>query len=239
MEPDNEVEAFAARVKRAWNRPAYERLRADLRSRPDRGKALLEALTRHRSQEVCVWAAGVARHDLGPDAIPILVSMAHDRRTATRDAAMQDLEAIDPELLRPFVPDMRHIFNRSKDLNSEGRAAMWRLARLRDAESAELFRRYAESRNPASYDHRMPMVLADYVEDPTSLVRRLKAHDHDWTFWVARAAKSLLPTGAEEALREASQYSPDAKCREICADELENLELQRTVPNSNDWSSIG
>jgi hypothetical protein len=234
MLSDAEVEAFAGRVKRALNRSTYDKLRDELRAQPDRGRGLLEALTRHRSQEVRVWASGVARTDLGSDAIPILVSMAHDRRTATRDAALQDLEAIDPELLRPFIPDIRRIFSRSKSLHSPGGAAMWRLARLRDPDSAELFRRYAERRDPAWYDHRMPMVLADYIDDPTSLVRRLDTHDHDWMFWVARAAKILMPSGAEAALRKAAQDSRDPECRQICADELVNLELQRTVPNPDD-----
>jgi hypothetical protein len=225
MEPDmaDEVERFATRIKRAWSGPAYRKLREEIRAQPDGGVALLRALANHRSQVIRVWAGGVARLDLGADAIPLLQEMAQNRSTETRDAAMQDLEAIDPELLRPFVRDMRRIFGRSKTLYSPGGAAMWRLAKLRDPESAALFRRYAAKRNPAWYDHRMPMVLADYIDDSMSVARRLREHDHAWTLWLATAARLLNVHGAEDALRVGSERSPDPDCREVCAKELDGL----------------
>jgi hypothetical protein len=141
--------------------------------------------------------------------------------------AMQELEAMDLDLFRPFVPEMRRILLRSKPpaaLNGPGGAAMWRLVRLRDRESAAVFRVFANKQEHGPYyDHRMPMVLADYLDDPDSIVRRIKSHDHEWMLWLVLAAARLGVRGAEEALMAGATELPDDTCREICAEELGRL----------------
>ncbi len=227
---DADVEDFAGRLKLARSGGSYRRLRDELRDKPDRGTRLLAALMKHRSQKVRSWSANVARKDLGRDAIPLLVEMATDRRLANRDEAMQQLEAIDLELLRPFVPDMRRIFRTAKDLYSPGGAAMWRLVRLGDRESATLFRAFAAGRNPSWYDHRMPLVLADYLADPTTLVQRIIGHDHDWMPVITTAARQLDVPGVDAALRDAANGAPDPECRRICEEELRCLLRERERP---------
>lgn len=217
------VEGFAARVKRAWTPEAYESLRSELRAMPDRGLALLDALADHSAEDVRVWASSVAAKDLGRRGVPILLKLAKHKRTLTRDAAMQDLEAVDPVLLKPFIPEMRRILRRSKGLHSAGGAAMWRLARIGDVESSATLRAFAANKDVRHYDHRMPMVLADYLDDPNSVVRRIAGHDHDWMLWLAMAAEMLNLPGAEAALATAARESPDTDCRDACAKELAKL----------------
>ena len=223
------VDDFASRVKRAWSDAAYGGLRAELRAMPDGGVELLSALAEHSSEEVRVWAGSVARDELGRDAVPLLVKLASHRQTFTRDAAMQDLAAIDPELLRPFIPAMRRMLQRSRTLYSEGGAAMWRLARLQDRESATTFRTYAARHDDRVYDHRMPMVLAAHLEDPDSIVRRIRAHDHEWMLWLAMAAATLALHGSREALEEGATSHPDPACRSICSRELTRMNGHPTL----------
>ncbi|HSL34347.1 MAG TPA: hypothetical protein VK871_11900 [Candidatus Limnocylindrales bacterium] len=228
---DPDVESFAGRIRQTFSRSGYRRLRADLSGRSDRGAALLSALMRHTSQDVRSWAANVARKDLGRDAIPCLEEMARSPRIADQDEAMQQLEAIDRELLRPFIPAMRRIFRRSTDLSGPGGAAMWRLVRLGDRDSATLFRAFAEGRDPRWYEHRMPLVLADRIEQPGSLVQRIASHDHEWMLWLATAARQLDAAGAEAALRDGARSAPDPECRRICQEELEELMRDRQRPH--------
>jgi len=232
-----DLEDFARRIKQALSGPAYRRLGDELRMEPDRGLAALTALSEHSSQVVRVWAGGVARKEFGRDAVPLLLAMATNRFAETRDFAMQDLEAIDPELLRPFIPEMRRTFRRSKDLYGPGGAAMWRLVRLGDRESAALFREFAAKRDAGRYDHRMPLLLADYLEDPTSLVRRIRAHHHAWLLWLAKAVASLDPPGGEAALRAGADDLPDEECREICRTELIALQWVCEQPPGADYES--
>jgi hypothetical protein len=228
---DDDIEAFGRRITRAFSDVAYRRLREELQAQPDRGLATLTALSRHRSEAVRTWAGGVARKDLGrAEAIVLLTDLAKHPRAFTRDLAMQDLEAIDPELLRPFVGDMRQTFRRSKDLYSPGGAAMWRLARLRDRESAGLFRAYAAKRDPGRFDHRMPIVLAVFLDEPNSIAGRIRDHDHEWMIWLVRAATSLDVPGAEDALSAGAAASPDGACRQICAEGLATLAHRRSQP---------
>lgn len=157
--------------------------------------------------------------------------MAHDRRIGTRDMAMQELAAIDLELIRPFIPAMRTTFRHAERLISgAGGAAMWRLARLRDSPSATLFRIYAVRRDPRWYDHGMPMVLADYIDDPRTLVRRIAAHDHPSMFWLATATHALDPPDGEQTLRTAASELPDSECQRICREELDGLLRDRLRP---------
>lgn len=224
------VDDFAARVIRAWTDEAYHALRAELRAMPDQGLGLLKALADHSSEQVRVWAGGVAREGLGRGGIPILLKLASHRRTFTRDAALQDLEALDPELLRPFIPAMRRTLLRSTTLYSEGGAALWRLARLGDQGSAPTFRKFAEKIDPRRYyDQRMPLVLAEYLDAPGSIVRRIQAHDHEWMQWLAIAAVNLDVSAAREALAAGATAHPDQECRDICSKELRRLEGHRVT----------
>jgi hypothetical protein len=227
---DDVVEAFAKRVKGYSSQRSFERLMRDLAAHDDGGAELLQRLMQHRSGEVRGWAANVARRRFGQAAVHWLEDLARSRRVADQDEAMQQLEAIDREVLRPFIPQIRQMFRRSRSLHGPGGAAMWRLARLRDRDAAAIFRRHAERPNPAWYDHRMPLVLAAYLEDEGSLVRRLDQHDHEWMFWLAVATRLLDVPGAEDALRRCSNGAPDAECRKTCSEGLAGLLADRARP---------
>jgi hypothetical protein len=106
---------------------------------------------------------------------------------------------------------------------------MYRLARFRDAPSADLFRAFAAKQDPPWFAHRMPIVLADYIEDPASVPRRIRGHDHDWMFWLAEAASLLDIEDGEPALSVCAETAPD-ECREICRDALNGLLAERARP---------
>ena len=235
-----EVDRFAKRIARFTSERTHRQLIDEVRAQPDGGVALLRMLMKHRSNQAGFWAAGVARELFGAAAVPWLLEMADDRRTFARDTAMQELAEIDVGLLRPLIPSMQRILLRSKPpaaLYSAGGAAMWRLVRLRDQESAPVLRRFAAQQDPRTYDHRMPMVLADYLDDPTSLLRRIKNHDHEWMLWLAMAAAQLELPGVEDALEEGAEGLPDQVCREICAERLRGMRnRQATTARSSDIS---
>lgn len=232
-----EAVAFASRVKRARTASSYRRLADDLASRPDHGVAMLQALMLQPSRDVRGWSANTARRELGADAVPLLVELARSRRIGDREDALQQLGAIDLELVRPFIPELRRMVRGDKDLSGPGKAAMWNLARLRDGESAELFRSVAAKFDDDWYKHRMPLVLADYLDDRSSIVRRISAHDHDWMFWIAEAARLLDPPDAEPALVQGSTVLPDTNCRAICAEALQGLRSDRAGPHPS-WDLV-
>jgi hypothetical protein len=62
----------------------------------------------------------------------------------------------------------------------------------------------------------MPNVLADYIEDPRSLARRITQHDHEWMFWLVEAADILHAPGADQAFDAALGF--DAECADIVRD---------------------
>jgi hypothetical protein len=236
-----DLDRFAERIRRSTSDKAFDTLLAEVRARPDGGRSILRALMRHGSSQANFWAAGVARSELGAGAVPLLTEMAQDRRTFTRDIAMQELAAIDVDLLRPFIPAMRRTLLRSKPpaaLSSPGGAAMWRLVRLRDRESAAVFRAFAEKQEHGRfYTYRMPLVLADYLDDPGSLLRRIESHDHDWMLWLVMAAAQLDVPGIDEALATGASDLPDEECRAICGRQLSNLPRVRSVSSSHGRSS--
>lgn len=225
-----DVEAFAVRIKRSHNAPSARRLADDIANMQDRGVAMLRALMQHSSGDVRSWAANTARQELGRDAEPLLVELAYSKRRGDREDALQQLEAIDLELVRPFIPELRRMFRGDKDLSGPGKTAMWTLARLGDRESAALLRSVATKIDDRWYSHRMPNVLADYLDDPSSIMRRISEHDHDWMFWVAEAARLLHPPRAESTLAGGSSDLPDPDCQKICAEALEGMRRDLAGP---------
>ena len=127
-----EVGAFALRVKKAHTASSYRRLADDLAARPDNGMAMLQALMRQPSRDVRGWSANTALGELGRDAVSLLVEAAHSKRIGDREDLLQQLEAIDLELIRPFIPELRRMVRGDKGLTGPGKAPMLRLARLRE-----------------------------------------------------------------------------------------------------------
>ena len=226
-----EVDAFASLVKRARTASSNRGLAEDLAARPDHGVAMLQALMQQPSAQVRWWSANTARRELRRDAVPLLVELARSKRVGDREAALQQLEAIDLELVRPFIPELRRMVRGDKHLTGPGKAAMWRLARLGDGDSAGLFRSVAAKFDDGWYTHRMPLVLAEYLDDRPSIVRRISTHDHDWMFWVSEAARLLDVPDAEPALAQGSTDLPDADCRAICTEALQGLRRDRAGPH--------
>jgi HEAT repeat protein len=226
-----EIDAFATRIRKTRDSSGYRALLHELASDRQRGMVIVSQLVGNRSAEVRYWAMNAARKAFDRDAVPLLLDLAGDRRLSMRDEAMAQLEAIDPELLRPLIPAIRRMFLRGNVLHGEGRAAMFRLARLGDTDSSALFRRFAAKQDPRHFVHRMPLVLAGYLDDPDSLVSRIRAHDHDWMFWLAEAAWILEVPDADDALVRGAQAPYDTECQAICTEAARALARKLANPS--------
>jgi hypothetical protein len=211
----HEVEAWASRVQAYEGATAYRRILTELSVDRDYAAALLERLADHRDPIVRSWAGTAAMEILGRGAVPLLFRLTNDRDGDVRDGAREDLIAIDPDFVQQMLPSLRQVLKRGKDPFGEDKAAMWRLARLRDPESVSILREYASRNDPRDYAYRMPLVLADYIEDPTSIARRIRDHDHEWMFWLVDAA-SLLPVPDSAGSFAAARGLPvDRACLDI------------------------
>lgn len=90
---------------------------------------------------------------------------------------------------------------------------MWQLAMARDRHSVPILRGYAERQSSQRYSpYRTPTILADYIEDPSSILRRIREHDHDWMWWLWEAATMLEIPGADEAWVAVLQGPIDGWC---------------------------
>jgi hypothetical protein len=210
-----DTDAWARRVLAYEGEAEHKRLLAELAAAPDDARVVLEQLAGHRDPVVRAWAGTAAKDVFGDEAVPLLTRLMRDRDADVRDVAREDLIALDPMFEQTLLPAMRKVLQRRKDPWGEDKAAMWRVARLRDRESASILRDYANHFESRHYHHRMPLVLAAYIEDPTSLARRIREHDHDSMFWLLEAARRLQAPGMEEAIVDALELPVDAECVEI------------------------
>lgn len=111
---------------------------------------------------------------------------------------------------------------------------MIKLARVLDPEAPALPRAYAAKFNPGWYPDRMAMVLAEYVEDPVSVVRRIATHDHDWMFWLLQAASVLDVSDYDAALETASSLGLDAVCAKHVEHAIAAQQRRREYQSSRD-----
>lgn len=210
-----EVDAWARRIRAYEGADAHRDILAELRSDQAYATVLFDRLAEHRDPIVRAWAGTAAKEIYGSHSVPLLLGLTEDRDADVRDSARQDLIEVDPEFLRQILPSLRRVLERGKDPFGEDKAAMWRVARLRDPESMPILRDYASRSDPRHYAHRMPLVLAAYIEDPTSVAERIRHHDHDWMFWLVEAASLLPVPGSTEAFAAALALPVDPACAEI------------------------
>lgn len=190
---------------------------------------LLDRLANVRNPIIRAWAGTAASAVFGRDAIPLLTQLTKDRDPDVRDVARQDLVALDPSFEQTFFPAYRRALKRRKDKWGEDREAMWALARAKDREAVALLRDYASHYDPRHYHNRMPLVLADYIEDPSSVVRRIRDHDHDFMFWLVNALAYLEFPEAQQVLTEALAEPFDNACVDIIRERLRYLSERPTV----------
>lgn len=194
--------------------------------RADRGRAarILDELTRHENADVRAWVAWAAPQVLGEGGVYVLMGMTRDRDRDVRDAAIEELVALDPDAARRLVPALRRRL-RSREAH-EPVSAMWTLAELGDTGSLPAIRRIAQSER---LDYPFQAHVAEVVclvlegrED--EIVEGLRAHDHGRMPWLATGARVLGTESARSALEECAMTAPDEECRRACAVELERLQ---------------
>ena len=105
---DEQAERVATAVQEgAEGEEALTRELAALRE--DRGRAaiVLDELARHGDARVRRLVPGAAVEILGDDASRLVLSLARDRESDVRDAAVAALVSLGPEAARPALPDLR------------------------------------------------------------------------------------------------------------------------------------
>lgn len=167
-----DVAAWAKRVKSYDGDTEHRQILDQLAIDPSATLALLDALTGHADPIVRSWAGTTAAEVLGADAIPLLHRLRADRDSDVRDSAREDLIGLDPTFLQTLLPDYRRALRRRKDPWGADATAMFAVARARDREAIPLLRDYAAQYEARYWHNRMPLVLADYIEDPTSVTQR-------------------------------------------------------------------
>jgi hypothetical protein len=210
-----EVDGWAKRILAYEGEGGYRTLIAELESDRDFAHALLDQLAGHRDPVVRMWAADAAKAVFGLKAISFLSRLTKDSHPDVRDVARENLIGLDPASEQAMLPDLRRVLERGGDPWGEDRAAMWRVARLRDQPSVPILRAYAARYEPRYYHNRMPLVLADYIEDPSSIPRRIGEHDHEWMWWLWEAATLLEIPGSSAAFNAALAGPIDADCEGI------------------------
>lgn len=178
---------------------------------PDRD-AIISSLSRSPDPVVRAWAGTASRHILGLGARSILRRLASDPDADVRDSAREDLLVIDPMFETEVLVDSKRVLSRGVDPHGEDRAAMWRLAKARDQESVHILRAYAARFPESDYAHRMPMVLAEYLDDPSRIVSRIVGHDHEWMFWLVQALDLFPSAEAIGSLKSAIEAGIDDEC---------------------------
>jgi hypothetical protein len=222
----SDADAWARRIRSYEGEVAYRELIITLKADPPNASLLLDRLAELPDPVVRAWAGTAAVEVLGQDAIPLLTRLQRDRDPDVRDVARQDLVAIDPAFERSFFPQYRRALRRRADPWGEDRVAMHTLSRARDPEAAPLLREYAAHYEPRYWHNRMPLVLADYIEDPESVTRRIRDHDHDFMYWLVEATAMLDIPDAEDALTEALGRATDETCTNIIRERLDQRRLR-------------
>jgi hypothetical protein len=194
------------------------------RLRADRGRAalVLDELSRHSSAEVRAWVPQAARELLGSGGTRLLLGMTRDADPAVRDAAVDELVALDPEAARKVVPDLRRRLHSASA--HERVTAMWTLAELDDRRSLEIVAGLAEGSEHAFERRAAEAVTLLLGDGRAEIVRRLRAHDHELVPALAAAARIAGDEEARAALGECARSAPDEACREACRAELARLD---------------
>jgi hypothetical protein len=194
--------------------------------RADRGRAarILDELSRHDSADVRAWVAWAAPQVLGEGGSSVLMGLTRDRDPDVREAAIDELVTLDPDAARRLVPALRRRL-RSTEAR-EPVSAMWTLAELGDRSSLPAIRRLAEAKDlEHPFNARVAEIVCLLLEERgDEVLWRLRAHDHDYTPWLATAARVLGTESARAALAQCAAGAPDEECRRVCAVELERLE---------------
>jgi len=149
--------------------------------------------------------------------------------------ARQDLLELDPDLAkREFLPlYRRRLRSKKEDLEDEQNlaGAIWRVAQFQDLESLPQLRTLAESHRRSWI--RMPAAVAILMPEGRGqeILERLRAHDHDWTGWLAVAATLMRTPAATAALEECAAHAPDERCRRECEVRLKRMRPVRLFGN--------
>lgn len=210
-----ELETWTRRIKSERER-THRKLEQDLRAMGPAALPLLNSLAKYPSGIVRGWVASVLGERFGIEAVPLLRELVRDRNRDVRDEARWQLEQLGPQYVHELLPGVRADLRKGLDPFGADKFAMFFLARSRDVEAMPLLRRIAEGNDQRHYAYRMPLVIADYIDNPASIVDRIRAHDHEWMFWLVEAADILGASGTDEAFEAALGF--DEECAAIIRD---------------------
>jgi hypothetical protein len=213
VQPD--LESWARHIKSESER-THRKLEQDLRAMGPAALPLLNSLAKYPSGVVRGWVASVLGERFGMEAVPLLRELVRDRNRDVRDEARWQLEQLGPPYVHELLPGVRADLRKGLDPFGADKFAMFFLARNRDVDAIPIIRRMAEDKDQRHYAYRMPLVIADYIDNPASVVDRIRAHDHEWMFWLVEAVDTLGASGTDEAFEAAIGF--DDECAAIIRD---------------------
>lgn len=195
---------------------------SQIRAHPSHVYKVVRHLQEDRSPDVRLWLVGAIDRLLPRrEAVEVLMQVvSKDSHAEVRNAARTHLLSLDPASGLKLASGLVRVLERAESGSGETDLAIWTLAWLGDPDGASALRRFA-GRFPTNYfEHRMALVLAESIERPDSVARRIREHDHDWMFWLVEAATLLPIPGGLEAVQAGHADPPDPECARIFADAL-------------------
>jgi HEAT repeat protein len=212
-----ELEELEASIAAAEGATARNSLIERLRVAPQ-PRVLIQKLSRSDSADVRGWVAAAAPELLGSQAVPLLTALLDDPEADIRVMALSAIDEIDPAAVPRLA---RRLRPRLKSANPyEALATSWMLARIGDRESVPLLEAYRDGFDADLWQHKAADVVLLYMNEPDTVLDRIRGHDHDRMGWLAYAARLIGTREALAALRDCATSAADERCRSICASRL-------------------
>jgi hypothetical protein len=218
-------QAVAFTLERAGHDASQlEELLRSLKSQPAVAIATLSELSDHPSFEVRSWVPRAARLALGQEGLTIIKRATHDRDPDIRDAAIEELVALDPREADFLVPELRRRL-RSGD-TYEPVAAMWTLAQIGAKDALGDVEEVARSADRPWHRKAAEIAVLALRGDGEEIARRIRDHDHDSVPWLAEAARIVGTKECRAALSWCVDGAPDQSCRNACREALDKFEAR-------------
>lgn len=208
---------------RSWNRCRSDKCRdgifSELRGDTTWAVHVFETLLETGGADTRSWVPWAARQVLPRDAAigVIRKAIARERLHDYKDGAIGELLSVDPEAVRPLLPELR------KRLAADDHSqtfVLWTLAALDDPEALPSVDRFLDRAKRAglapyliSTGEVVRMVLAHRYDEIFDLIR---GHEHDRMSWLTNAARIIDTPVAKEVLERCATTAPDVECRMEC-----------------------
>jgi hypothetical protein len=188
-----------------------------LRSAPE-ASAVLDEIAASKSVDDRMWVAWAAPRVLGDGAIPVLKRLAGDRDADVRIDAIEAWATLHPNSAAELWPFLRRQLQSTNFW--EPISAMWAIAEidLRDAIPAIRERAHRWPKTDAHW--KVADIVLDLLEGRQQpILERIRQHDHIAMPWLARAARLMNTTEANDTLAWGfDAFRGDERCHAACSE---------------------